>query len=163
MPIFIVVIFAVLSGVALVFAAAYHGSEGDGDGFLGWLRFAFFVVPLFVGSIVWSSLAYYDRAEDPNYESFHVVDTAEQNGISIQYIIAKYDNEISFVNLSEKFNGMIGKDVFVRRYCLDEWKYGIYFHIFRSDYEYELIGSDHEQYAKVKEKNRENTTTKPVN
>ena len=148
MPIFIIIILAAIFGLSLFGAALYHGT--DGSGFLGWLKFAFFAGPFFVGSITWCSLAYLDRVSDPNSESIHVVDKAEQKGVSVQYLVARYGKSVSFVNLNKKFNGVIEKDDFVRRYCLEEWKYGIKFFTVHSDYEYELIGPKHERYAEAK-------------
>ena len=59
---------------------------------------------------------------------------------------------MSFFNLNEEFNGIIQKDNCIRRFSLEDWKYGINFMRSSHDYEYELITPRHKRYSEAKEK-----------
>jgi len=57
MPFFILILIAVLLGIALIVALCHNMFDDTGHGFKGFYCTAIFLLPLFVGSILWVSMA----------------------------------------------------------------------------------------------------------
>jgi hypothetical protein len=147
MPIVLLISIALIAGLVLLFNFLYNMFDRNGKGFKSFAALAFFVLPIFVGSILWASIAHVNRVED--CESFHTIVIDSQPQVEAECVRVVYDGEVKLVNMNDMFHGIIRKDTIVRRYCFEEWKYGINFMLVEQDYKYELITPDDNRYKKV--------------